>query len=262
MIRWTKAQKARLNSAVRSFNAQLRRAQNMPNAAVEHMPTLVSYQELRKKITTGKQLNVIVNSLLRARKMRTKGTEPFAMRMTKSGAKTTNWQYREAVIAHNVREAAKTRERRRRGWEDAEGNLEKGHKGEAKFESLLPSELTPEDYTERGIDTIRRRMYQAAGRDVKSRARAWASNYMRSLRANSLDITNEELYESIEGMVNYISRHYANRINDILLAYEELEIDYNYVETTEEFTQRFTRILNTWQQVAQKLDKNESLFES
>lgn len=70
MIRWTKSQKDRLNKAVKNYNAKINRLANSNYEG--NLPEKASVRELKKIISTGKNLNAEINRLLRFTK---KGAE-------------------------------------------------------------------------------------------------------------------------------------------------------------------------------------------
>lgn len=64
-IRWTQAQKKRLEREVKRFNAKIKRVNDRVPEISEFQPQKVSIRELKQQIKTGKDLNLIVNQLAR-----------------------------------------------------------------------------------------------------------------------------------------------------------------------------------------------------
>ena len=246
-IQWTPAQAKRLNSAVRSFNAQLRRAVERTPEQLRHLlPDPVSYRQLRQEIATGHELNLRVNALNRARKMRERGVEPFGFRQTRGAGTITNYDYNEGSIAVRTYESRKAKQRIRLGIQRAAGApVEKGHTGFTMAEHLQPSSLSLDDYTLRGLRTSQRRMFEAARETPSSRAQLYYENYMKALDSVGADYLAPEAYEEIRSILweirlkapSYLPQLFDR--ND-----EELRIDFVYDDDLDA-TQRFSDILDT-----------------
>lgn len=110
-ISWNANQLKRLNSAVRKYNNAIRRAARKDPVAAQFLPKEVKYKDIKSQIRTARELNVKVNSLLRA-------TAPGAMDFVKQGASfITRYERREFSILKGVRERKKARELRSRADE-------------------------------------------------------------------------------------------------------------------------------------------------
>lgn len=254
-IRWTTAQKKRLQSAVRSFNAQLRRAQaNTPEQLRQYLPEPVSYQQLKSEIQSGNELRLRVNALTRARKMRARGKEPFAFRFTEGAGPVTNYDYNEAAIAVRTYESRKAKQRIRLGIQKAGGApVERGHTGLTMAEHLAPSKMPLSRYSLRGLRTVQRRMFESARETVSTRAQRYYENYIKALDNVGADYLSPEAYAEIKRILWEIRLKAPRELPSLFDANDEaLRIDFVYDDDIEA-AERFGDILDALRDARQDL---------
>ena len=240
---------------MRSFNAQLRRAQaNVAPELREYLPDPVSYKELRATIQTGHELDLRVNALNRARRMRQRGTEPFALRFTRGAGSVTIFVFILGGIAVRSFVSRMGRQRIRLGIQVAGGApVERGHTGLTMAEHLRPSTLSLEDYSLRALRTIQRRMFEAARETVTSRAQRYYENYMKALDTVGADYLVPEAYREIRSILWEIRLKAPRELprtfdeND-----EALRIDFVYDDDLEA-SERFGDVLDALRDVRQGL---------
>lgn len=232
---------------MRSFNAQLRRAVAQTPEQLRHLlPDPVSYHQLRQDIVTGHELDLRVNALNRARKMRERGVEPFGFRQTRGAGTVTNYDYNEGAIAVRAYESRKAKQRIRLGIQSAAGApVERGHTGFTMAEHLQPSRLSLDDYSLRGLRTTQRRMFEAARETPSSRAQLYYENYMKALDTVGADYLAPEAYREIRSILWEIRLKAPGYLPQLFDRFdEELRIDFVYDDDLDA-QERFSDILDT-----------------
>lgn len=197
-----------------------------------------------------------MNALNRARKLRERGVEPFAFRIIKTGP-VTNYDFNEGAIAVRAYEAKKAMARIRMGIQNrgasAGGTIERGHTGRIMEAHVQPSKMRLEDYSLRGLRTIRRRMFEAARETVQSRAQRYYDNYMRALDTVGADYLMPEAYAEIRSILWELRLKAPRDLPRVFdEADDEVRIDFVYDDAIEA-AERFAYILDAWRDVRQDL---------
>lgn len=178
-IRWTKAQRKRLESAVRRYNASLSHARRRNPAAAPYMPATKSVRAIMGEVRSARQLNRIVNSLNRADSARS-----FDLVQTASGAVVSRYTLREGQIARAVENRAKSMEARRRGLTEAE--VERAaHMRSTGYYDVLPTKPV-EQMTREQIDRLISRSLERAATSEVDRVASMMGNYIQALETTGL----------------------------------------------------------------------------
>lgn len=227
-IRWTKAQEARLKSAVRSFNSALSWAKRNNPEASAYLPQTASYRGLRDEIRTARELNNVVNRLKRGGK-----AKDFALVQNDAGTVTTKWQLREAQISFSVRERAKSVERTRLGTQNAAG-IRTGNIGTIVERNLRPSKIRPGNMTLAQMERIVEVERERTRKNRYDRAKDYYTNYvigLQSIGANN--VGDGTVYDEILTSLANIMRRKPSALADMFASGDEaLQIDFIYDEYT------------------------------
>ena len=89
-IRWKKSDYLRLGKAVANFNRQVIKADKANKMAVNFLPELKKYKNVKDSITTRREFNRVINSLSRINK-----ADALDLIYLKSGEEISNWEYQE-----------------------------------------------------------------------------------------------------------------------------------------------------------------------
>lgn len=89
-IKWRRRDYAKLGRAVANFNRKIIKARESNKLAVDFLPDLMQYANVKNAITTRREFNRIVKSLARINK-----ADALDLIYTKSGEETTNWELKE-----------------------------------------------------------------------------------------------------------------------------------------------------------------------
>lgn len=242
-IRWTKAQRQRLDSAVRSYNAALGYARKANPGAAPYLPKTVSYKELFSEIETGQQLNRVVKSLRRGGR-----ASAFDLVATDSGDLVSKWTIGEARIAFSVRERRKSMERRRRGIE-VEGGIRLGNMRTLVEENLRASSRRVRDMTAAQLDRMVELGYEDAKRTKARRASDYYTNYVAGMQSMNYDFLAPDLFVRVASIIHEIMEKDPQFLIDVFERGDErLEIVWVYDDLTE-FEVKMTTIRAAWESV-------------
>lgn len=92
-IRWKRSDYMKLSHAVRRFNNLV---EKLDNEAISYLPESKAYSDIKKHITTRKELNRVLNSLNRANEENLIGTQRLS-----SGEELSKWEMHELNLARN-----------------------------------------------------------------------------------------------------------------------------------------------------------------
>ena len=174
-IRWTNSQVARLEKAVRSFNSALGWSKRKKPSSTTYLPYSASFKELKSSIQSARELNNVVNSLLRGG-----SADSFTLTQNKAGVITTKWKQREAQIAFNVQEQKKARERRKAGIQTDAGILT-GNMGRISEYNLAPAKIKPAEMTLEQMERLINRYREQSRINDYDRAASMYDNYLRAM---------------------------------------------------------------------------------
>jgi hypothetical protein len=215
-IKWTRRQVNRLSAAVRSYNKALGAAGLDPTIA----PPEVSYQEMKSKITSAKQLNTIVNRLKRAKRK-----DAFELVQTETGV-TTKYELRETRIAFSVKERRKSMERKARGIILGERYV--GSKS-LTYVELAPATVKPAQMTQKQRRRLLETEFTTSAKTKVDRATDMYTNYVRAMETVGMDLSNPILFADVKNMVEYAAANEPDFLVWALETYpDELTIDYVY----------------------------------
>lgn len=89
-IKWRRRDFAKLGRAVANFNREVIKAREGNKLAVDFLPDLKEYHNVKNAITTRREFNRVINSLARINK-----ADALDLIYSKSGEETTNWELQE-----------------------------------------------------------------------------------------------------------------------------------------------------------------------
>lgn len=92
LIRWTRSDTAKLSSAVRQFNKKVKELDKLSEE--NYFPDVKSYQELKTRIVSRKELNRVIRSLKRFNQERQQQKV-----VTEGGQELTRWEQREINLS-------------------------------------------------------------------------------------------------------------------------------------------------------------------
>ena len=240
-IRWTKSQQDRLMRAVRSFNAALGWARRRRPENAEYLPDTVSYRQLRQTITSARQLNNVVNRLLRGGK-----SSAFELVQNAVGTITTRWQRREAQIAFNVEERRRSIERRRLAEQTGS---ELGHMRTITEYNLAPQRIPVEQMTADQMERIADLAMERSGENDYDRAINLYYNYVDGMRAEGFDYEFPAAYREITGIIQELAEKDPSFLK---YAYDthkdELSIEFMY-DDLQYMRVRARAMLEAWREV-------------
>lgn len=115
-IKWSDKDERELSRLVKNFNAKVKRLEDKEPLLKDERPKRISKKELKEQIATRQDFNRVVKSHQRFME---RGSE--AVRITKGGAATTQWQYKEAAIMQRAVTAARRKKRENiKSWQRQE----------------------------------------------------------------------------------------------------------------------------------------------
>lgn len=89
-IKWRRSDFAKLGKAVANFNREIIKARESNKMAVDFLPELKQYNNVKNAITTRREFNRVVESLSRINK-----ADALDLVYARSGEETTNWELQE-----------------------------------------------------------------------------------------------------------------------------------------------------------------------
>ena len=190
LIRWSVKDSKRLESAVNKFNRELTKVEGM-----ENLPPKAKYDDIRYRIVTRKELNIIINSLNRATIDNLTQTKELA-----SGERVTAWEYDEAIRRKNIASQHLVEELNRINEE--RGKTGNTYMGEERITEIQET-LDILDETLEDLDSFKgnRKRLRTLGRtDYETfRNKVFRENVMTALREGT---SNFEHYEDLMKVLN------------------------------------------------------------
>lgn len=233
-IRWVKSQQDRLKSALRKYNATIRKAEKAQPELVQFLPEKLYYKDTKGQVQTAKELNALIKSLNRVVKSGIEVVE------TEGGVTTTNIELERVQGLYNKVEREKRQ--RRSKLEKARTPGRMGTEAEA---SLRPRTLKPSTVKMEGWETFVKTLErQAAPEYWGERDEQYKENYIEGLwrnfgaRSDTLEVV--EIMRKIPAAT-------------MLLAAQKnpnLVFDFMYPHSEEERVDHLEAIRNGWLEYA------------
>ena len=244
-ISWTRRQVNRLSGAVRTYNKAIGAAGLDPTIA----PPEVSYQEMKSKITSAKQLNTIVNRLKRVKRK-----DAFELVQTETGV-TTKYELRETRIAFSVKERRKSMERKARGIILGERYV--GSRS-LTYVELAPATVKPAQMTQKQRRRLLETEFMASAKTKYDRVGDMYSNYVSAMEVVGMDISNPTLFADIENIVNYAK---DNEPEFLVWAFDNygdaLTIDYVY-DDQQSMSRRALVLRDAWNRAREEWNESHA----
>lgn len=204
-IAWRQSQRQKLSQSVSKFNAKITRELKKNPDLAEFLPAKLNVKDLKKNITTAKELSTLIKSVDRLFK-------PGALMpiTTDKGIKTTLYEIKEVKLKVNKINRARAKE-----LKEVKPSTETGTMGSIQSNNLRPkkfniNKISPRDWGKykAGIEI------EAKDNFYSRKAELYKENYLKSIEFN-LGSEGEELY-------NYVSELdpefvYRNFYNDPIL---------------------------------------------
>lgn len=217
LIRWSAKDSKRLEQAVSHFNSELSKIENK-----ENLPPKVKYDQLKYRIVTRKELNIIVNSLNRANENNLTKRKELA-----SGERVTAWEYDDAIRRKNIAASNLLEELNRINEERGKtGNMYMGQERITEIqETLNILDETLEDLD--SFKSNRRRLRTLGRTDYETfRNKIFRENVMYALREGTSNFDNyDKLMKELNQIRNpnkfyeYIKK--SSILMDIFLWYKD-----------------------------------------
>lgn len=251
-IRWTQGQRSRLSSAVRSYNARLRKALKAANEATkQYLPPLESYKEIKARIVNARQLSVELTRLNRPRKWAEKGRNAFEVIKTEGGI-TTRQDLEVARVSLRTENVRRAKARIKAGIQK-DGVIEKGHTGFMAARNISPLHVKAEELQQWQQRARISRALQSAKETLAYRTAKYFENYSQALATSGI-AQSEEAYFEILDIMNRIYETAPHEFEDAFWAYQDgLQIDFIY-DDLEAIEARADQILNTWRDIENDLE--------
>lgn len=232
-IRWTKAQRKRLDLAARAFNRAIRKASAAQPMAAEFLPGEVKYKKLKSEIHSARALKNVVNSLNRATKA---GALDFVVQ--DDGSITTKYIRNEYRIWKGVRERKKAAYRKKRGL------LKDGQSWDIRTIRARPDTMSVRKMSAKSltafIDRVSREMNEA---DFKKLERYW-QNYYEALLTEFMGTPGaDEIIDAIgDKIIEYSKTHSWEDLQDLF----EDKLDIGFIYSPLEKAYRLARLKEDW----------------
>lgn len=231
-IRWTRADKKAIATAVGSFNAKITRTLKKNPEMVLFLPERLTTAEVRANVTTRQDLNKQLNAIKRFLRQ---GAE--APVINEVGTRTTKWQLRELRIQQGVINRAKNRE-----MKILQPSYEKGNFFTIEERNLQPTKFDFSKMSERNFKKY------IEGLNKMSKTTYWEQGYEKYRRGYLGAMTNtmyaysrfDELYSLVSSLDSY--EVYKAGLVDPTLTLTEFY--YSSLDVLEEYGEQ---ILSAWE---------------
>lgn len=200
-IRWQRKDYLMLGKEISRFNKKL---ENIGNK--KYMPKIKSYEEIKKNITTRKELNRVINSLKRFSR---EGAEEIVL--LPSGEKITKWEKGEIIIESRIARANIKREMK--PFETVvkgSGGYTRAQMGSAEYRVLkrtYESLKNPFSKSGKEFSIIKSRIESFGVSDLEmKRSIIFRNNYMTALKENFSNLDGyDELIKKLNSFSNPVS---------------------------------------------------------
>lgn len=230
-IKWRKNDIKELRRVVKNFNAKVSRLINKYPENRKYYPDKVSYSDLYNQVTTRSDYNNIINRLKRFSR---KGSEKIVE--TKTGAKITSYEKKEASILARSITAKRKKIAESRGVSTSKGTM-----GSIREMNLLPRKNNLETIKQENLKdylkTLEKQLLSSYYTESDIR---YVENYKEALR-NELGI----YADRIINILDYIS---PERVVEEYYNNPFLQIDYVY--SPEELERIANTIADEWNAIA------------
>lgn len=186
-IRWKDKDVRELNRIVKNYNAKIRRVRDRSPAGSDFLPEVESVREIRKSITTRRELNKKLRSLERFSR---KGAEKLVT--NKFGVTETAYKIKEVAIKNRIENQKKAYKRKA-----LDLTTEKGLAGQVETQNLRPKKFTfdkPQKEWEKFVKAVEKK----AEEDFTDKlAERYKENYIQGIR-NQLGNKGQPIIELVK----------------------------------------------------------------
>lgn len=185
LIRWQKKDYSRLRYAINKFN------KNVSEIEVDErriLPELKNYKDVKKAITTRKELNRVINALNRANAETLTQTRTF-----ESGEKVTKWEFSE--INKAMRRAFRTLNNERETILASRQSIGMGEERLSEISAIEESLMSLEYRTGSDFRKVKERLYSVGRSDYKmAKDKTFMENFYKAMEG----ISNFENYDVLK----------------------------------------------------------------
>jgi hypothetical protein len=222
-IKWSDKDERELKRLVKNFNAKIKRLEDKEPFLKDSRPKRISYKDLKENIATRKDLNRELKSIERFTK---RGAE--AIRTTKQGVITTEWQFKEASIMQRI---VTTKRRKKRenvpSWKQQDS--------QTLFDKPKPDAVSPKGF-DNYLESLRKEVQSTYDQAKKE---AYLENYIKSSR-DQLGVHAGPIIDLIRSMP--LDQFVENSLSNPFLS-----IEMHYTEAGQQ--ELADRILEEWRSV-------------
>lgn len=211
-IRWKKGDYIRLGQAVALHNRLINQHRNLENTL--QLPEVLEYQDLKKKITTRRELNRVINSLRRIQ-----AEDAFDVYETEAGELITKWERRELGLQSKIAQRRLKNELKELNTPTESGysRAQMGHHRVREIEAQLRNLRKIETRTGYEFNALRRRLANVGTSDYEMRrAIQYRENYFSMIKNYENFDNYDKLINKLQSITNPIEFYKFVSQNELL----------------------------------------------